>query len=132
MSNYACNKHHLQWIGGPYLIKVFRNISLRYILSEGRKLRKTHRICILILINPSWYYFIGKIIFDLQISIDSVHHLQISNCLDYCLTTELCENTSKMPKNRKVSNIGVWPVWRTVSSSWQIMLKLFIWNFRTF
>ena len=49
------------------------------------------------LINPSYYNFIEKIIFDLQITIDRVHPVQIFTCSDYYITTNKMQKT---PKNK--------------------------------
>ena len=41
------------------------------------------------LINPSWYNFLEKNIFDLQITVDRGHPVQTSSCSDYCITNDI-------------------------------------------
>ena len=56
MPNYACHKHHLLSFAAHYLTKVICEISASYLnnfLSKCRKVQKTHRLCIIMLINPS-------------------------------------------------------------------------------
>ena len=60
------------------------------------------------LINSSLYNSLENIIFDLPITIDRVHPVQISSRPDHCITTDIMLKTQKMPKNDKVSKIGVW------------------------
>ena len=56
-------------------------------------------------INPSYYKFLGKIIFDLHINIDRVHPVQILSCSGYCITTHIMlkntKNAEKTPKSQK-------------------------------
>ena len=76
MHNYACNKHHLNWLGTHYLNKASCEIaasSPKDFLSKGGKRAKMHQLCITMQINPSLYNSIEEIIFDLQITIDRVH-----------------------------------------------------------
>ena len=63
MTNYACHIHHLQWFDAHYLTKASCKIaasSLKDFLSKGRKSAKTHKLCIIMLINPSSYNFSEK------------------------------------------------------------------------
>ena len=40
-------------------------------------------------INPFKYNFFEKNIFDLEVTIDTVHPVQISSLSDYCITTDI-------------------------------------------
>ena len=61
-------------------------------------------------INPSCYNFLEKNIFDLQITIDRVHPVQILSCSHYCITTHILRKTPKMPKKRpSLKNRGLVP-----------------------
>ena len=62
---------------------------LKDLLIKGGKSAKTHELCIIMLIIPSWYNFLEKIIVDLQITMDRVHLVQIASCSDYCITTDI-------------------------------------------
>ena len=73
----------------------FQPNPLQIFLSKVEKVQKTHKLRMIMLINPSLYNFLEKIIFDLQITIDRVHPVQILSRSDYCITTQ-------------VSTIGVW------------------------
>ena len=56
MTNYACQKHHLHLFAAHYLNKASCEISassLKDFLNKGRKSAKTHKLCIIMLINPS-------------------------------------------------------------------------------
>ena len=109
MPNYACHKHHLHWLGAQYLIKASCEISatsLTDFLRKGRK-SSTHILYIILLINLPLYNLLEKIIFDLRISIDMVHHGQISSHSDYCITSNIIWKTPKMPKNDQVTKIAV-------------------------
>ena len=52
------------------------------------KVQKMHESCIIMLINPTLYYFLDKITFDPQKNIDRVHIVQNSSRIDYCVTTD--------------------------------------------
>ena len=54
----------------------------------------------IMLINPSWYNSLEKNNFDLHITIDRVHPVQISSRSDCCITTHIMRKTTKMPKKR--------------------------------
>ena len=41
------------------------------------------------LINPSLHNCLENTIFDFQITIDTVHPVQISSCSDNCITTDI-------------------------------------------
>ena len=106
--NYPCYKHNLHWLGVHNLKKASWELSVSLdFLSKGRKVKKTHSLCIIMLINPSLYDFLQKIIFDFQITTDRVHHIQISSRSDNCITTDLMWKTTKFWKNDQVSKIGV-------------------------
>ena len=83
-----------QVYNGPRVAK-FISAKSKKILSKVRKSAKTHKLCIIMLINPSSYNFLEKIIFDLQITIDRVNPVQISSCSDYCITTGIMRKTPK-------------------------------------
>ena len=104
MPKYACYKHRLHWFAAPFLIEDSCKISaslLKDILRKGRKIEKEHKLCISMLINPSWYISFEKIIVDLQITIDRVHPVQILSCSHYCITTHILWKTPKMPKKNE-------------------------------
>ena len=85
-------KHHIQWFDAHYLTKASCNIAgsfLKDFRSKVRKSAKTHKSCIIMLINPSWYNFLEKIIFNLQITIDRLHPVQILRHSHYCITTHI-------------------------------------------
>ena len=113
MTNYACHIHHLQRFDAHYLTKASCEIaasSLKDFLSKGRKSAKTHKLCIIMLIYPSWYNFLEKNIFDLQITIDRVHPVQISSRSDNCITTDIMWKSPIMPKKRQsLKNRGLVP-----------------------
>ena len=72
MPNYACHKHHLHWLGAHYLNKVSCEISdssLQDFWAKVEKVQKTHTLYIIMLINPSLYVSLEKVIFDLHITI---------------------------------------------------------------
>ena len=55
-SNYACHLHHLHWFAAHYLTKASWKIAAsfpKYFLCKGSKSVKTHKLCIIMLINPS-------------------------------------------------------------------------------
>ena len=57
MPNHACYKHNLNWLGAHYLNKASCEISvssLKDISSEDKNLQKTHYLCRIMLINPSF------------------------------------------------------------------------------
>ena len=90
----SCHKHHLHWFAANYLTKASCEVaasSLKDFLSKGRKVHKTHKLCIInmlcynMLINPSKYNFLEKNVFDLQVN--RVHPVQISSRSDNCITT---------------------------------------------
>ena len=62
MTNYARHKHHLHWIAAHYLTKgscEISALSLTDLLNKGRKTaKKTHKLCIIMLINPSLHNFL--------------------------------------------------------------------------
>ena len=102
MPSYDCHKHHLHWLGAHYLDKASWEISassFKDFLSEVEKSAKTHELCIIILINPSSYNFLEKIIFDFQIAIDRAHPVQIASRSDYCISTHIMWKSPKKPKN---------------------------------
>ena len=41
------------------------------------------------LINPSLYYVLEKLIFDPQITLDRVHPIQILSCSDYSIANNM-------------------------------------------
>ena len=84
----------------PSLSKIF--------WAKVEKVQKTHKLCIIMLINPSLHNFLENIIFDFQITIDRVHPVQISSRSDNCIATDIMCKTPKMLKNDEVSKIGVW------------------------
>ena len=56
------------------------------------------------LINVSSYNFLEQIIFDLQITIDRVHPVQIASHSHNCITTDIMknrQNAEKMTKSQK-------------------------------
>ena len=67
----------------PFLTKASCKISasiLKDFLRKGRKSEKTHKLCIIMLINPPLdIIFLEKLIFDLQITIPRAYTVQISN-----------------------------------------------------
>ena len=68
MPNYAYYKQCLHWFAAPFLIKDSCKISaslLTDFLRKGRKIEKMHKLCMIMLINPSCYHFLEKITFDL-------------------------------------------------------------------
>ena len=63
MTTYACQKGHLHWFTAYYLIKVSCEISvlsLKDFLNTGKKVKKMHKLCIIMLTNPSEYNFLRK------------------------------------------------------------------------
>ena len=68
----------------PKLFVKFQPHSLQTFLIKVDKVQKTHKLCIIMQINPSLYNF-----FDFQITIDGVHPVQISSCSNYCITTDI-------------------------------------------
>ena len=81
-----------------------RNFSL----IPYRKSAKTHKLCIIVLINPSPYNFVEKIIFDLQLTIDRVHSVQIASCSDYW---HIVKNTTNAEKTTNSPNLGSGPIY---------------------
>ena len=65
----------------------FKPLPLKIFKVE--KEQKTHFLCIIMLINPSLHDFLENIIFDFQITIDTVHPVQISSRSDNCITTDI-------------------------------------------
>ena len=59
------------------------------IRAKVKKVQKMHKLCLIMLINPSLHNFLEKNIFDLQITIDRVHPVQISSRSDNCITTHI-------------------------------------------
>ena len=56
MPNYACHKHHLHWFAAHHLTKASCEIaasSLKDFWAKVEKVQKTHKLCIIMLINPS-------------------------------------------------------------------------------
>ena len=82
--NYSCHKHHLDWFAVHYLTKA--SCEIVAFLSKFEKSAKEHKLCIIMLINPFWYNFLEKNIFDLQTTIDRVHPVKIWSCSDYGIT----------------------------------------------
>ena len=64
-------------------------LPLQNFRSKVGTVQKTHELCIIMLINPSLHDFLENIIFDFQITIDTVHPVQISSPSDNCITTEI-------------------------------------------
>ena len=91
MPNYSCHKHNHHWFAAQYLTKASCEIaaSSLYFRAKVEKKQKTHKLCIMMLINPSQYNFLGKIIFDLHITIDRVHPVKILIRSGYCITTHI-------------------------------------------
>ena len=80
MLNHACHKHIT-------LTKLFyEKFQPQDFLMKGRIVQKTHKLCIITLINPSLYNCSKIIIIDLYIKI---HHVQSSGRLDYCISTDI-------------------------------------------
>ena len=91
MPNYSCHKHHLHWFDPHYLTKASCKIaasSFKDFLGKSRKSKETHKLCIIMLINP-FLHVLENIIFDFQITIDKVHPVQISSRSDNCITTDI-------------------------------------------
>ena len=61
------------------------NFSLKIFPAKVEKVQETHKLCLIILINPSSY--LEKIIFDLQISLPRVHPVQSSSQITKLLLT---------------------------------------------
>ena len=115
MTNYATHIHHLQWFDAHYLTVALCKIAastLKDFLSKGKKSAKKHKLCIIMLINPSLYDFLEKNIFDLQIAIDRIHPVQILSCLDYCIPTDMMWKTTRKRKNDSLENRGPFPTIR--------------------
>ena len=53
------------------------------------EVQKTHKLCIIMLINPSLYNFLEIIILDHQLTLDRVHPVRISSPSDNCITTDI-------------------------------------------
>ena len=111
MTNYACNRHYLLWLGG-YIIKASFEITVWFLeefWAKIEKRQKTHKICLIVLINPSWYSFLEKIILDIQVCIPREHPFQISSRSDYCIAADIMWKIPKMTKNDSLQNRGVVP-----------------------
>ena len=67
----------------------FKPLPLQNFRAKVGKVQKTHQLCIIMLINPSLHNFLENIIFDFQITIDTVHPVQISSRSDNCITTDI-------------------------------------------
>ena len=76
----------------PHPLKIF--------WAKVEKVQKTHKLCIIMLINPSSYNFFEKNIFDLQITMERVHPVQISSRSVHCIITNIMWKTQKMMKKR--------------------------------
>ena len=85
----------------PSLSKIF--------WAKVEKVQKTHKLCIIMLINPSLNNFLENIIFDFQITIDTVHRVQISSRSDnlrYSKVNEKFLITSSDPSSYKSASYG--------------------------
>ena len=58
----------------------FKPLPLQKFRAKVGKVQKMHKLCIIMLINPSLKNFLENIIFHFQITIDRVHPVQISSC----------------------------------------------------
>ena len=92
--------------------------------SKGGKSVK-HKLCIIMLINPSEYNALEKIVFDLQITIAIVHLVQISSRSVHCITTDTVWKIRKVLKSLKsrglVPTIQPEPDFSQVCSFWKIL-----------
>ena len=67
----------------------FKSLPLKIFRVKVEKEQKKHYLCIIMLINPSLHNFLENIIFDFQITIDTVHPVQISSRSDNCITIDI-------------------------------------------
>ena len=67
----------------------FKPLPLKIFRAKVEKVQKTHYLCMIMLINPSFHNFLENVIFDFQITIDTVHPVQISSRSDNCITTDI-------------------------------------------
>ena len=67
----------------------FKPLPLKIFRAKVEKVQKTHKLCIIMLINPSLHNFLEKIIFDFQTTIDRVYPAQSSSLSDKCIATDI-------------------------------------------
>ena len=109
MPTYVCYKHHLHCLGAHYLHKASCEISASSLKEifwvKVEEVQNPHRLCIIILINPSSYSPLGKSYWSSNITID-----KSTSCPNFKSFRLLHHYWHTVKTHKKCRKIGVWPL----------------------
>ena len=102
MPTHACQKHNLHWLGAHYLAKASCEISASSLKDLFGLSTKTHKLCIIMLINPSQFIFLEKIFLIFKKL--CIEYIPSKFRPDYCITTDMMWKKQKCRKNISLKN----------------------------